>query len=99
MTGEPDRLLGRWRLSRADPGLDFAPRARLDFRAGGRLRYAFDAGAGEQSVMLIYRVEGDALFTDNPGAHHVRETHFRFGAGDVLILDFGGATAWFVREL
>lgn len=97
---EPEgRLLGRWRLMRADASLDFAPRVRMEFLTGGRLRYAFDAGTGEQSAMLVYRVQGDTLFTDNPAAPHARETHFSFGPGDVLILDFAGAAAWFVREL
>lgn len=84
---------------RADPGLDFAPQIRMEFLAGGRLRYMFDAGTGEQSLMLIYRLEGDVLSTDNPAASHARETHVRFGPGDVMILDFGGELAWFIREL
>jgi hypothetical protein len=92
-------LIGRWRLFRADPSLDFAPNVRMEFLDGGRLRYSFDAGETAQSVMLIYRVEGDMLFTDNPAAPHVRETKFWFGPGDVLALDFAGAVAWFLREL
>lgn len=100
MTPPPDpRLLGRWRLIRADATLDFAPNVAMEFLAGGRLRYAFEAGGAARSVMLVYRVDGDVLYTDYPAAPHARETHFRFGAGDVLILDFAGAVAWFVREL
>ncbi len=96
----PDpRLLGRWRLVRADDSLDFAPNAAMEFQVGGRLRYEFAAGGIQQSVMLVYRVDGDLLHTDNPAAPHARETRFRFGAGDVLILDFAGAVAWFIREL
>lgn len=100
MTEPPDpRLLGRWRLFRADPGLDFAPNVRMEFLPGGRLRYAFDAGEQTQSLMLIYRVEGDVLFTDNPAASHVMSSRFWFGPGDVLAIDFAGAIAWFIREL
>jgi hypothetical protein len=94
-----EQLLGKWRLFRADASLDFAPNVSMEFQQGGRLRYGFDAGTNEQSVMLVYRVEGDILFTDNPSAPHARETRFHFGAGDVLVLDFAGATAWFMREL
>ena len=94
-----ERLLGRWRLFRADPSLDFAPNVRMEFLSGGRLRYAFDVGDVIQSIMLIYRVEGDVLTTDNPAASHVREARFWFGEGDVLALDFGGAIAWFLREV
>lgn len=100
MTDLPDpRLIGRWRLFRADASLDFAPNVRMEFLPGGRLRYAFDAGGHSQSLMLIYRVEGDALFTDNPLAPHATSTRFWFGPGDVLVIDFAGAIAWFIREL
>jgi hypothetical protein len=100
VTDLPDvRLIGRWRLFRADPGLDFAPNVRMEFFDGGRLRYEFDAGGNQQSLMLIYRVAGDVLFTDNPAAPHAMETRYRFGPGDVLALDFAGAVAWFLREI
>jgi hypothetical protein len=100
MSDLPDqRLLGRWRLFRADPSLDFAPNVRMEFLDGGRLRYSFDAGETAQSIMLIYRVEADMLYTDNPAAPHARETKFWFGPGEVLALDFAGAVAWFIREL
>jgi hypothetical protein len=93
------RLLGRWRLQRADATLDFAPNATMEFLRGGRLRYSFEVSGSAQTVMLVYRVDGDMLLTDNPSNPHVRSTRLRFGAGDVLVLEFAGATAWFVREL
>jgi hypothetical protein len=96
----PDsRLIGRWRLFRADASLDFAPNVSMEFLAGGRLRYGFDAGENPQSLMLIYRVEEDVLFTDNPAAPHARATRYWFGSGGVLAMDFAGAIAWFIREL
>jgi hypothetical protein len=100
MTNPTDsRLIGRWRLVRADPSLDFAPSVCMEFLDGGRLRYEFHAGGNLQSLMLIYRIDGDLLYTDNPAAPHVQETRFRFGPGDVLTLDFAGAVAWFLREI
>ena len=72
---------------------------RMEFLAGGRLRYTFDVGGIPQSLMLIYRVEGDQLFTDNPASPHATEARFWFGPGDVLAIDFAGAIAWFIREL
>lgn len=71
----------------------------MEFQSGGRLRYSFDAGDTPQSLMLIYRVEGDMLFTDNPAAPHAISSRFWFGEGDVLAIDFAGAVAWFIREL
>ena len=100
MSDLPDpRLIGSWRLFRADPSLDFAPNVRMEFLAGGRLRYTFDVGESPQSLMLIYRVEGDHLFTDNPASPHATEARFWFGEGDSLAIDFAGAIAWFIREL
>ncbi len=91
-------LLGRWRLLRADATLDFAPGVSMDFRSGGRLLYGFDVGDRRETVRLIYRVDGNELHTDNPATTHEVSTHFAFGEGGVLILDFAGARAWFVRE-
>ena len=71
----------------------------MEFLEGGRLRYGFDAGTTPQSLMLIYRVEGDILHTDNPAASHDTTARFWFGPGDVLVIDFAGATAWFLREV
>lgn len=95
----PPTLFGTWRLLRADPALDFAPDVRMEFRPGGQLLYGFDAGDHREIVPLVYRVTGDTLQTDNPISPHATSTHFEFGAGEVLILDFAGSRAWFVREL
>jgi hypothetical protein len=91
-------LLGRWRLLRADPRLDFAPSVGMEFRARGELLYSFDVGGRRRAIALLYRVNGDMLRTDNPAAPHATATRFRLGAGDVLVLDFAGAEACFIRE-
>lgn len=92
-------LLGRWRLLRADAALDFAGGVIMDFRPNGQLLYTIPVEADEMVIELIYRVEGNTLRTDNPLAPHATATQFEFGAGDVLILDFAGSKAWFIREL
>ena len=94
----PDWLLGRWRLLRAESALDFAPGVCMDFRLGGRLLYSFEVDGHGQTVALVYQVEGDMLRTDNPAATHAVETHYALGEGGVLVLDFSGARAWFVKE-
>ena len=94
----PDWLLGRWRLLRAESALDFAPGVCMDFRRGGRLLYSFSVEGHAQTVPLIYQVEGDVLRTDNPaGAERVVRLD-RVRGGGVLVLDFSGARAWFVKE-
>ena len=65
---------------------------------GGRLRYHIDVGGRDQVIALVYRVDGDMLRTDNPAAPHATSTRFTLGAGDVLVFDFSGPRAWFVRE-
>jgi hypothetical protein len=92
-------LLGSWRLLRADAALDFAPEVRMEFREGGILRYTFAVGEGRQGIDLRYATVGDVLRTEVPGTTHETTARFEFGKGDVLILDFAGARAWFVREL
>ena len=96
--GVPVWLLGRWRLMRADAGLDFAPGVVMDFRRGGRLRYTITVEGQAHEVALVYSVEGDVLRTDNPAAPHATATRFWHGEGGVLVFDFAGPLALFVRE-
>lgn len=93
-----DALLGRWRLLRAHHELDFAPEAGMEFRRGGELIYSFAVGDGRAEVTLVYGVTGDVLRTDNPASPHATAVRFRIGVGDVLVLDFAGAEACFVRD-
>jgi hypothetical protein len=79
--------------------LDFAPGVVMDFRTGARLLYSFDVGGHRQVLPLNYRVTGDELHTGSPSSAHEVTMHFRFAAGGILILDFGGAQGWFVRVL
>ena len=95
---EGEALLGRWRLLRAHPTLDFAPEAGMEFRRGGELIYSFAVGGGRVELALLYVVAGDVLRTDNPSAPHATAVRFRIGMGDVLVLDFAGAEACFVRD-
>ncbi len=83
---------------RADAALDFAPGVRMEFRDEGRLHYHIDVGGKDQVVQLRYRVDGDVLYTDNPAAPHSMSVRITHGAGDVLLLDFGGANAMLIRE-
>ncbi|MBC7896681.1 MAG: hypothetical protein H7066_14790 [Cytophagaceae bacterium] len=92
-------LLGRWHLLRADRALDFAPGVTMEFRPGGRLLYAFEVGDQRQVLQLVYRVEDNVLHTEHPDTTHEVAAVFAFGPGDVLIFDFGGTNAWFIREL
>lgn len=82
----------------SDPVLDFGPGVRMEFQHGGHLIYTLAVDGRELAVPLIYRTRGDLLETDNPAASHAMSTRFTRGAGDMLVLDFAGAHAIFVRE-
>lgn len=91
-------LLGIWRLLRADPSLDFAPGVRMEFLADGTLHYHIDVGGTDQVISLLYRTEGDVLYTESPTSPHAMSVRFTHGEADVLLLDFAGARAVLVRE-
>lgn len=98
MDAPPGWLLGRWRLMRADAELDLAPDTLMDFREGGELLYTLTVQGSEFEIPLVYRVEGDVLLTENPAAPHTTSAKFALGAGQVLVFDFAGPRAFFVRE-
>jgi hypothetical protein len=91
-------LLGTWRLYRADAALDFAPGVRMEFAMDGHLRYHITVGGTDQVVELLYRIDGDTLHTENVIAPHTMCVKFAREGEDVLALDFGGASAWLLRE-
>lgn len=91
-------LHGTWRLLRADPSLDFAPGVRMEFLADGTLHYHIDVGGADQVISLLYRTEGDVLYTENPTSPHAMSVRFMHGEADVLLLDFAGARAVLIRE-
>jgi hypothetical protein len=89
----PDsRLIGRWRLFRADASLDFAPNVSMEFLEGGGCG-TIDVDENPQSLMLIYRVEEDVLHRQ-PGCPDEGDRIGSIGAcyGSAI------AIAWFIRE-
>lgn len=94
-----DWLLGVWRLMRADAPLDFAPGVRMEFLADGVLLYHVDVGGTDTIIELVYRVEGNVLYTENPSSPHTMSVRMTHGEGDSLLFDFGGPCALLVREV
>lgn len=93
------RLLGRWRLLRADAGVDLAPDSLLDFRPSGQLQYTIEVEGSVHTFALVWRVNGDLLETASLADGHAMIARIGIGEADVLLLDFSGGRAWFLREL
>lgn len=84
---------------RADAPLDFAPGVRMEFLPDGELRYHVDVGGTDTVIELVYRVEGNVLYTENPSSPHTMSVRMTHGEGDSLLFDFGGPCALLVREV
>ena len=94
----PSWLIGRWRLVHAEPALGFTPGTRMEFCVDGNLRYSIPVEGTVQEVLLVYRVDGAILRTENPAAPHSTATPIRQGPADTLVMDFVASAAVLVRE-
>lgn len=93
----PDWLPGRWRLLRAEVGVELSPGTVMEFRERGDLLYTLVIEGRELHMALRYRVDGTVLCTESQGSHS-SATPFSLGPGGLLVFDFAGAKALFVRE-
>lgn len=95
----PDRLLAVERsLVGAWLGSVGGEPVRLVFREDGHLDYEVDSGGRRQIMLLTYRVEGDAIVTDQPSHSAEERTVFRFAGAATLVLTFGGVETTFERR-
>lgn len=95
--GVPSWLLGRWRLQRAEPGVELLPDTRMEFRAGGELIYILTVEGQEAAFSLSFAVRGNMLHTEHEGGHSMM-ARFDLEASGLLEFDFAGRRAWFRRE-
>lgn len=94
----PEWLLGRWRLQRAEAGLEILPDTRMDFRRDGELFYTITVAGQQAFFELKYRVEGTMLHTIHPAGGYQASASIRLEDDGRLQFDFAGRRAWFVRE-
>lgn len=90
----PDRLYGKWNLTRAEGDLDLGKGVTMELRRNGSLDYCIDAGNKMQIMKLTFRVEGNMIFTDQPSAPSEQKTAFSFNEEGHLVLDYGASKAW-----
>lgn len=94
----PRWLLGRWRLQRAEAGLELMPDTVMEFGQGGELIYTITIGDKQAVFTLEYRLERDRLRTVHPDGGHRTDARVWLATSGILELDFGGRKAWFERE-
>lgn len=88
-------LIGCWQLVESADGQ--GEPAEADFRADGRLFYSVLSGDRWQIMRLVYRIDGDAVVTDQPSAPREERTRFALEPDGTLILEFGGERSRFRR--
>jgi len=92
-------LIGCWQLEAADPALDMNEPVEMEFKPDSQLLYCVDTGDRWQVMRLTYRLDGNALVTNQPSHPQEERTVFVIDAAGGLVLDYGGAKARFRRGL
>lgn len=88
----PDpRFVGRWF------GLFDGEPVEVTFEPEGRMRYLVHSGGKQQLMLLTWRVEADALVTDQPSHPRAERTPFRFDGPD-LVLIYDGVETRYTRN-
>jgi hypothetical protein len=96
-TTKNNRLVGRWRSDPAhyDTQINFGDTT-MDFRENGELIYIIKTAEREQTVNLLYSIQGDQLITDQPSHPDRQSTLFNIEE-DTLLLTYDGFTARYIR--
>lgn len=95
---EGGNQIGRWTSDPDDPeAIATYGDVLLDFSRNGALTYKILADGKRQIMLLMYRIEGDVLVTDQPSAPKEERTNFRFTLDGKLILEQEGRPSTYVR--
>ncbi len=92
------QLPGPWQLLRHESPLELEPGTQMDFGPDGALEYRIPTATGPLRVALRWRLEGNTLHTMLADGGNPVQARVTMGQGDVLMVDFGGPRAWFVRS-
>jgi hypothetical protein len=90
-------LIGSWQVLRCDKPLEIQPGTRMHFGHGQRLDYAIPTVDRMVTVTLRWWLEGEMLHTEHQDGSNPVQVRVSLGEGDVLMFDFDGPRAWFVR--
>jgi hypothetical protein len=91
-------LLGLWVTDPDDLGsLREYGRVSMDFRADGQLVYTIFPEGKRQVMLLVYRIQGDFLVTDQPSSPREERTRFEI-KGDTLTLFYEDHQSIYIRS-
>lgn len=98
MTTGNSGLVGLWGL---DPS-DAAARERMgdvkmELRADGSLTYLISEAGKKQVMLLRFRIDGDHIVTTQPSAPREERTRFSITDDGLLVLQYDGFSARYVR--
>lgn len=94
-----DRLLGSWRIERAEGGVDGTTPTDIEFLPGGLADYCVHVGGGWHVIPLVFRIEGDVLVTHPrpPMVPQEERARIRFEPDGALVMEHGGGRLWLRR--
>lgn len=96
---EPESsLLGEW-VNAPDGASGVAEygQVSMDFKPDGRLIYSIHHAGRDEIMLLTYRIEGDAIITDQQSMPRTERSQFRIQDGK-LYLTYEDTTSVFVRK-
>ena len=91
-------LIGAWVLLRSEEPLEFQPGTQMHFADDGMLTYVIPTADGALSLTLRWRLEEGTLHTDHEDGSNPVAVGVTISDGEVLVADFGGPRAFFVRS-
>jgi hypothetical protein len=92
-------LLGLWVTDPDDlASLREYGRASMDFQPDGQLTYTIFQEGKRQVMLLVYRVQGNVLITDQPSSPREERTRFEI-RDDTLILFYEDHQSTYVRSV
>jgi len=86
-------LIGRWR--QVGPAADGST---MIFTNDGKLIYSIHTGDKTQVINMVYEVSGDQIITDQPSNQRKEISKFYFEPSGILVVDYQGEKARFIRE-
>jgi hypothetical protein len=91
-------LLGTWVVDRSDTRtLTELGDVLMEFQEDGRLTYTVRSQTKKQVILMRYKVDGDAIITDQPSAPQKERTGCSLSPAGILTLEFGGIPYRFRR--